>query len=444
MFLSEQLEKKWAPVLDLEGIPKINDKYRRAVTAIVLENQAIALQGEHKMLTETALNATGGGLTGAATATGPMAGYDPILISLVRRSLPNLIAYDICGVQPMTGPTGLIFAMRSNYANATARLDEAFYQEANSSFSGTGVAQTALTLTATGNTAAVFATPVAPGIGFSTSVAEGLGDGTNPAFSEMGFSIEKVTVTAKTRALKAEYTLELAQDLKAVHGLDAETELSNILSAEVLSEINREVIRTVYAVAKLGCAVGTTTAAAFDLDTDSNGRWMVEKIKGLAFQIEREANTIAKQTRRGKGNVIICSSDVASAFALAGILDYAGALKDNVNLNVDDTANTYAGTLLGRYKVYIDPYFPAAQSSEFVVVGYKGTNAFDAGIFYCPYVPLQMVRAVDTATFQPKIGFKTRYGIVANPFAEGTVQGSGALTVRANMYYRAFKVLNIA
>jgi len=444
MFLSEQLEKKWAPVLDLEGIPKINDKYRRAVTAIVLENQAIALQGEHKMLTETALNATGGGLTGAATATGPMAGYDPILISLVRRSLPNLIAYDICGVQPMTGPTGLIFAMRSNYANATARLDEAFYQEANSSFSGTGVAQTALTLTATGNTAAVFATPVAPGIGFSTSVAEGLGDGTNPAFSEMGFSIEKVTVTAKTRALKAEYTLELAQDLKAVHGLDAETELSNILSAEVLSEINREVIRTVYQVAKLGCAVGTTTSAAFDLDTDSNGRWMVEKIKGLAFQIEREANTIAKQTRRGKGNVIICSSDVASAFALAGILDYAGALKDNVNLNVDDTANTYAGTLLGRYKVYIDPYFPAAQSSEFVVVGYKGTNAFDAGIFYCPYVPLQMVRAVDTATFQPKIGFKTRYGIVANPFAEGTVQGSGALTVRANMYYRAFKVLNIA
>lgn len=444
MFLSEQLEKKWAPVLDLEGIPKITDKYRRAVTAIVLENQAIALQGEHKMLTETALNATGGGLTGAATATGPMAGYDPILISLVRRSLPNLIAYDICGVQPMTGPTGLIFAMRSNYANSTARTTEAFYNEANSSFSGTGVAQSAISLTASGNTAAVFATVVNPGIGIGTSVAEGLGDGTNPAFSEMGFSIEKVTVTAKTRALKAEYTLELAQDLKAVHGLDAETELSNILSAEVLSEINREVIRTVYSVAKLGCAVGTTTAAAFDLDTDSNGRWMVEKIKGLAFQIEREANVIAKQTRRGKGNVIICSSDVASAFALAGILDYAGALKDNVSLNVDDTANTYAGTLLGRYKVYIDPYFPAAQTQEFVVVGYKGTNAFDAGIFYCPYVPLQMVRAIDTATFQPKIGFKTRYGIVANPFAEGTVQGEGALTVRANMYYRAFKVLNIA
>lgn len=443
MFLSEQLEQKWAPVLDLPGIPKIADKYRRAVTAIVLENQAQALASEHKMLTETPLNATGGGLTGGAAAAGPMAGYDPILISLVRRSLPNLIAYDICGVQPMTGPTGLIFAMRSNYANVTHRLGEAFYGEANSGFSGAG-AQTALSLTATGNTTVIFTDPVNNGIGRDTSVAEGLGDGTNPPFSEMGFSIEKVTVTAKTRALKAEYSLELAQDLKAVHGLDAETELSNILSAEVLSEINREVIRTVYAVAKLGCAVGTTTASAFDLDTDSNGRWMVEKIKGLAFQIEREANTIAKQTRRGKGNVVICSSDVASAFALAGILDYAGALKDNVSLNVDDTANTYAGTLLGRYKVYIDPYFPAAQTQEFCVVGYKGTNAFDAGIFYCPYVPLQMVRAIDTATFQPKIGFKTRYGIVANPFAEGTAQGLGALNLRSNMYYRAFKVLNIA
>jgi hypothetical protein len=444
MFQSEKLETKWASVLDHEALPKITDKHRRAVTAIVLENQAIALKGDAQMLSETAVNATGGGLTGAATATGPMAGYDPILISLVRRSLPNLIAYDICGVQPMTGPTGLIFAMRSNYANATARLDEAFYQEANSSFTGTGVAQTALSLTASGNTAAVFATPVAPGVGISTAVAEGLGDGTNPAFSEMGFSIEKVTVTAKTRALKAEYTLELAQDLKAVHGLDAETELSNILSAEVLSEINREVIRTIYSVAKVGCQVGTTTAGTFDLDTDSNGRWMVEKIKGLVFQIEREANTIAKQTRRGKGNVVVCSSDVASAFALAGVLDYAGALKDNINLNVDDTGNTFAGTLLGRYKVYIDPYFPAAQTQEFAVVGYKGSNAFDAGIFYCPYVPLQMVRAIDTATFQPKIGFKTRYGIVANPFAEGAVQGSGALTVRANMYYRALKIANIA
>jgi hypothetical protein len=306
------------------------------------------------------------------------------------------------------------------------------------------VAQTALTLTASGNTAAVFATPVNPGVGIATSVAEGLGDGTNPAFSEMGFSIEKVTVTAKSRALKAEYTLELAQDLKAVHGLDAETELSNILSAEVLSEINREVIRTIYSVAKVGCQVGTTTAGTYDLDTDSNGRWMVEKIKGLVFQIEREANTIAKQTRRGKGNVVVCSSDVASALALAGVLDYAGALKDNIALNVDDTGNTYAGTLLGRYKVYIDPYFPAAQTQEFAVVGYKGSNAFDAGLFYCPYVPLQMVRAIDTATFQPKIGFKTRYGLVANPFAEGSVQGLGALNVRANMYYRSLKIANLA
>lgn len=443
MFMSESLEKKWAPVLDIEGLPKIADKHRRAVTAIVLENQAIALKGEAQMLNETALNATGGGLTGASAAAGPMAGYDPILISLVRRSLPNLIAYDICGVQPMTGPTGLIFAMRSNYATATTRGHEAFYNEANTGFTGDGTAQTALTLTASGNSAATFSSPDG-GKAIATSIAEGLGDGTNPAFSEMGFSIEKVTVTAKTRALKAEYTLELAQDLKAVHGLDAETELSNILSAEVLSEINREVVRTIYSVAKIGCQVGTTVAGTFDLDTDSNGRWMVEKIKGLVFQIEREANVISKQTRRGKGNVVICSSDVASAFALAGVLDYAGALKDNIALNVDDTGNTFAGTLLGRYKVYIDPYFPVSQSQEFAVVGYKGSNAFDAGIFYCPYVPLQMVRAIDTNTFQPKIGFKTRYGLVANPFAEGSAQGLGALNVRANMYYRSLKIANIA
>jgi hypothetical protein len=444
MYLSEGLEKKWASVLDAPGLAPITDKYRRAVTALVLENQSIALQGEAKMLSESApVNSTGGGLTGGSAAAGPMAGYDPILISLVRRSLPNLIAYDICGVQPMTGPTGLIFAMRSNYANATDRLDEAFYGEANSAWSGTG-AQTALSVTASGNTAAVFTTPVNGGTALATSVAEALGSSGSQPFSEMGFSIEKVTVTAKTRALKAEYSLELAQDLKAVHGLDAETELSNILSAEVLSEINREVIRTIYSVAKVGCQVGTTTAGTFDLDTDSNGRWMVEKIKGLGFQLEREANTIAKQTRRGKGNVIICSSDVASAFALAGVLDYAGALKDNVNLNVDDTGNTFAGTLLGRFKVYIDPYFPVSQSQEFAVVGYKGTNAYDAGLFYCPYVPLQMVRAIDTATFQPKIGFKTRYGLVANPFAEGSVQGLGALNVRANMYYRAMKVANLS
>lgn len=445
MYLSEGLEKKWGAVLDAPGLPAITDKYKRAVTALVLENQSVALQSEAKMLNEAApVNSTGGGLTGAATAAGPMAGYDPILISLVRRSLPNLIAYDICGVQPMTGPTGLIFAMRSNYANATERLGEAFYGEANSAWTGSG-SQTAISVTASGNTTDVFGSVgLSSGVGVTTAIAEGLGSSGAAPFTEMGFSIEKVTVTAKTRALKAEYSLELAQDLKAVHGLDAETELSNILSAEVLSEINREVIRTIYSVAKVGCQVGTTAAGTFDLDTDSNGRWMVEKIKGLGFQIEREANTIAKQTRRGKGNVIICSSDVASAFALAGVLDYQGALKDNISLNVDDTGNTYAGTLLGRYKVYIDPYFPVAQSQEFAVVGYKGSNAYDAGIFYCPYVPLQMVRAIDTATFQPKIGFKTRYGLVANPFAEGATQGSGAMTVRANMYYRAFKIANLS
>ncbi len=375
MFLSEDLEKKWATVLDHENLPAIKDKHRRAVTAIMLENQVKAVREEQKMLMEAApLNATGGGLTGSATATGPMAGYDPILISLVRRSLPNLIAYDVCGVQPMTGPTGLIFAMRSNYANATNRLGEAFYDEANTGFTGDGTAQTAISLaadTSLGNQN-VFASTVTTGAGISTATAEGLGSSGGQAFSEMGFSIEKVTVTAKTRALKAEYSLELAQDLKAVHGLDAETELSNILSAEVLSEINREVIRTIYTVSKVGCQVGTTTKGTFDLDVDSNGRWMVEKIKGLGYQIEREANAIAKQTRRGKGNIVICSSDVASAFALAGVLDYAGALKDNVNLNVDDTGNTFAGTLLGRYKVYIDPYFPAVQTSEFAVVGYKG------------------------------------------------------------------------
>jgi hypothetical protein len=271
----------------------------------------------------------------------------------------------------------------------------------------------------------------------ATAVAEGL----TP--NEMGFSIEKVTVTAKTRALKAEYSMELAQDLKAVHGLDAETELSNILSSEILAEINREVLRTIYTVAKVGCKVGTTTVGTFDLDTDSNGRWMVEKVKGLAFQIEREANQIAKLTRRGKGNVMICSSDVASALAMAGILDYNSALGGQVSLTVDDTGNTFAGTLFGRIKVYIDPYFPTGSTSEFAVIGFKGSNAYDAGLFYCPYVPLQMVRAVDTNTFQPKIGFKTRYGLVANPFAEGTTQGNGALTVTSNNYYRAFKIANL-
>jgi len=441
MYLSEDLQKKWAPVLEHSDLPKINDPYRRAVTALVLENQQTAMLKEAG-INETAANASGtGGFGSSALATGAVAGFDPILISLVRRSLPNLIAYDICGVQPMTGPTGMIFAMRSIYGSNTqpSGSNEAFYNEANTNFSAAGASLNQQTLALKASTSdrlyGVFDANTSTGL----TTASGEGD----AFQEMGFSIEKVTVTAKTRQLKAEYTMELAQDLKAVHGLDAETELSNILSTEILAEINREILRTIYTVAKVGCKVGTTTVGTFDLDTDSNGRWMVEKVKGLAFQIEREANAIAKLTRRGKGNVLICSSDVASALAMAGILDYSSGMAAAVNLNVDDTGNTFAGTLFGRIKVYVDPYFAVSSSSEFAVLGYKGTNAYDAGLFYCPYVPLQMVRAVDTTTFAPKIGFKTRYGIVANPFAEGTSQAQGALNPAASMYYRAFKISNI-
>jgi hypothetical protein len=450
MYLSENLQKKWEGVLDHPDLPKIADPYRKAVTAVILENQAVEMQKSGQILYEAApTNSLGGtGFAGGSAAGGPVAGFDPILISLVRRSLPNLIAYDVCGVQPMTGPTGLIFAMRSSYSsqNVTAGATEAFYNEANTVFSGAGTSQSDIALAAntelgSGNT--FTSASVTPGTAMATSVAEALGDGAGADFNEMAFSIEKVTVTAKTRALKAEYSMELAQDLKAVHGLDAETELANILSSEILAEINREVIRTIYQTAKIGAQVGTTTRGTFNLDTDSNGRWMVEKVKGLAFQIEREANTIAKTTRRGKGNIMICSSDVASALAMAGILDYQSALNSQVNLTVDDTGNTFAGTLFGRIKVYIDPYFPAGATSEFAVIGYKGSNAYDAGLFYCPYVPLQMVRAVDTGTFQPKIGFKTRYGLVANPFAQGTAQGLGALTAMSNLYYRSFKIANL-
>jgi len=448
MYLSESLQQKWDGVLNHPDLPQITDPYRKAVTAVILENQAVEMQKSGQMLHEAApTNSAGaGGFSGGSAANGPVAGFDPILISLVRRSLPNLIAYDVCGVQPMTGPTGLIFAMRSTYTsqNVTAGATEAFFNEANTGFSGDRSAQTDIALAAntelgSGNTFNNGTT----GQGVATNVAEALGDGSGANFNEMAFSIEKVTVTAKTRALKAEYSIELAQDLKAVHGLDAETELANILSSEILAEINREVIRTIYTTAKVGAQVGTTQRGTFNLDTDSNGRWMVEKIKGLAFQIEREANTIAKTTRRGKGNVLICSSDVASALAMAGILDYQSALASQVSLTVDDTGNTFAGTIFGRIKVYIDPYFPAGTTSEFAVVGYKGSNAYDAGIFYCPYVPLQMVRAVDTGTFQPKIGFKTRYGLVANPFAEGTGQGLGALNTQLNNYYRAFRIANL-
>ena len=437
MYLSEPLQQKWNGVLDHPDLPKIDDPYRKAVTAVVLENQAVEMQ-KSGMITETTNQ------TGAAIQN-----FDPILISLVRRSLPNLIAYDVCGVQPMTGPTGLIFAMRSRYSTQTGT--EAFYNEANTFFSGSNAAITAAqlaqltNLSLAANTTETFVSNASAVAAMTTNQGENLGDGAaGNTFQEMAFSIEKVTVTAKTRALKAEYSMELAQDLKAVHGLDAETELANILSTEILAEINREVIRTIYGVAKLGAQVGTTTRGIFDLDTDSNGRWMVEKIKGLAFQIEREANTIAKQTRRGKGNIMLCSSDVASALAMAGILDYNSALQGQVNLTVDDTGNTFAGTLFGRIKVYIDPYFPAGSTNEFAVVGYKGSNAYDAGLFYCPYVPLQMVRAVDTGTFQPKIGFKTRYGLVSNPFADGTAAATqGALTAQSNVYYRGFVVKNL-
>jgi hypothetical protein len=448
MYLSEQLQKKWEGVLDHPELAPIKDPYKKAVTAVILENQAQEMQKAAGILTEAGPTnsmtntVASGGFGGSASS--PVAGFDPILISLVRRSLPNLIAYDIAGVQPMTGPTGLIFAMRSRYA--TQLGTEAFYDEANAGFSG-GATAAVPSISLQSDTAAsgnVFANTLFASLPntMTTGRSEALGDGSN-VFQEMAFSIEKVTVTARSRALKAEYSMELAQDLKAVHGLDAETELANILSSEILAEINREVIRTIYATAKVGAQVGTTKAGTFDLDTDSNGRWMVEKVKGLAFQIEREANTIAKTTRRGKGNIMICSSDVASALAMAGILDYNSALASNVSLTVDDTGNTFAGTLFGRIKVYIDPYFPTSSTSEFAVVGYKGSNAYDAGLFYCPYVPLQMVRAVDTGTFQPKIGFKTRYGLVANPFAEGTTVGSGTINVNSNVYYRAFKISNL-
>jgi hypothetical protein len=422
----ESLNEKWAPVLDHADLNSIADHHRRAVTAQLLENTERALQESGSWGTTSLLNET---TNVSADLGGVNKGYDPVLISLVRRSMPNLVAYDIAGVQPMTGPTGLIFAMRSKYAVTPANTEtwtEAFFNEADNDFSGLAATQMAGT-TGTANTAN-------SGVGISTSAMEA-----NTTFKEMGFSIEKVSVTAKSRALKAEYTTELAQDLKAIHGLDAETELSNILTSEILAEINREVIRTVYTTAVRGANTGTTTQGTFDLDVDSNGRWSVEKFKGLMFQIEREANAIAKGTRRGKGNIILCSSDVASALSMAGVLDYTPALNSN-NLNVDDTGNTFAGVLNGRYRVYIDPY----AGGDYAVVGYKGSNAFDAGLFYCPYVPLQMVRAVGEDTFQPKIGFKTRYGMVSNPFADGTAAATqGALTAATNQYYRRMLITNI-
>jgi hypothetical protein len=458
---SQYLQEKWSPVLDFEGLGEIKDNHRRAVTAQLLENQERELREAAQFLGEASpVNSAGtGGFSGGSDAGGPVAGFDPVLISLIRRSMPNLIAYDICGVQPMSGPTGLIFAMRSKYG--TQGGTESFFDEADTTFSGqnnsrnlSGGFSDGLVGFGTTNqdgtnpsvlnpvgTATTNPSPYNVGGGMSTGNSEALGDAAANAFNEMAFSIEKVTVTAKSRALKAEYSLELAQDLKAIHGLNAEAELANILSTEILAEINREVIRTIYKVAEQGATVNTATAGVFDLDVDSNGRWSVEKFKGLLFQIERDANAIAQRTRRGKGNTIICSADVASALTMAGVLDYTPAL--NANLNVDDTGNTFAGVLQGKYKVYIDPYAANVDANQYYVVGYKGSSAYDAGIFYCPYVPLQMVRAVGQDTFQPKIGFKTRYGIVANPFAEGTDQGLGRLRLNTNRYYRRVKVANL-
>ena len=475
MFQSEHLQEKWAPLLNYEGLDSIKDSHRRAVTAVLLENQERFLReqssfdnGSLSMLMESPTNSgnaagASGAFGGGSSAGGPTAGFDPVLISLIRRSMPNLVAYDLAGVQPMSGPTGLIFAMRSRYVNQSGT--EAFYNEVDSSFSGqdagldesAGFSDAAAgigTTTQSGTNPSVLnpvgtatSTAYNVGQGMVTGDAENLDGTSGDAFNQMAFSIEKVTVTAKSRALKAEYSLELAQDLKAIHGLNAEAELANILSTEILAEINREVIRTIYKVAEQGAVQNTATAGIFDLDVDSNGRWSVEKFKGLLFQIERDANAIAQRTRRGKGNIVMCSADVASALTMAGVLDYTPAL--NSNLNVDDTGNTFAGTLMGKFKVYIDPYSAnltsgnASPGNQYYVVGYKGSSPYDAGLFYCPYVPLQMVRAVGENNFQPKIGFKTRYGLVANPFAEGTSQGLGALRVNANRYYRRVAVKNL-
>ena len=426
MFQTEHLQEKWQPVLEHNDLPEIKDAYRRAVTTVILENQERALREDSAFLSETApTNATGNSVDN----------WDPILISLVRRAMPNLIAYDVAGVQPMTGPTGLIFAMRSRYSSQTGT--ESMFNEADTDFSGAGAQVGTNPAVLNDGTAGTYTN----GTGMATATAEALGDSAGNSFAEMAFSIEKQTVTAKSRALKAEYTMELAQDLKAIHGLDAETELANILSAEILAEINREVVRTIYTTAVKGAANDTATAGIFDMDVDSNGRWSVEKFKGLMFQVERDANAIAQQTRRGKGNLIICSSDVASALQMAGVLDTSPAL--NNNLNVDDAGNTFAGVLNGRYKVYIDPYSANTADKQYYTVGYKGTSPYDAGLFYCPYVPLQMVRAVGENTFQPKIGFKTRYGLTANPFAQGTTAGLGALTANTNLYYRRVQVTNI-
>ena len=458
MYLNEELVNKWEPILEHPDLPQVKDPYKRKVLATLLENQendarqASYGSGGYRMptLLGEAAPTNAMGASSSTAGDGSIDTFDPVLISLVRRSMPNLIAYDICGVQPMTGPTGLVFAMRSRYTSQTG--DEALFNEANTSFSASAAGNTASVQaidstsgakkahTGTDPTARAFANTYTVETGMSTADAEKLGDGTGNAFQEMAFSVEKVSVTAKSRALKAEYTMELAQDLKAIHGLDAETELANILAAEILAEINREVVRTINYTATAGAQDNVTTAGTFDLDTDANGRWSVERFKGLIFQIERDSNAIARATRRGKGNLLICGSDVASALNMAGVLDYTPAL--NNNLQTDDTGNTFAGVLNGRIKVYIDPYFSSSTGAQYYNIGYKGASSFDAGLFYCPYVPLQMVRAVGENTFQPKIGFKTRYGMIANPFA--TTAADGAISFnKKNIYYRLVKVSNL-
>ena len=444
MYLSEQLQEKWGAVLNHADLPEIKDSYKRSVTSVLLENQEKALREDRNMLSELAP-------ANNSAETAGIDRYDPILIGLVRRAMPNLMAYDICGVQPMTGPTGLIFAMRSVYGNTRTDggLTEALYNEADTDFSSSGFSTPLAADGTPKNGTHAGNNPVdgsyTTGKGMTTAEGEAMGDSSSNAFGQMAFAIDKTTVTARSRALKAEYTLELAQDLKAVHGLDAESELSNILSQEIMFEINREVVRTIYTVAKPG-SPATATAGTFNLDVDSNGRWSVERFKGLLFNIERDANHIGQDTRRGKGNFIVCSADVASALAMAGVLDYAPAL--STNLTVDDTGNTFAGILNGRMRVYVDPYSAnLGAASQFYVVGYKGTSPYDAGIFYCPYVPLQMVRAVDPNTFQPKIGFKTRYGMVANPYvttnANSAVADQDTFTANRNQYYRRSKVVNL-
>ena len=481
MYNAEKIMEKWAPLLDAEGVDPIKDAHRRSVTAVLLENQEkflaeqSAFENGTSMLTEAAptnsgnaVGASGAFSGGQAADAGPVAGFDPVLISLIRRSMPNLVAYELAGVQPMNGPTGLIFAMRSRFTNQSG--DEAFFNEPESAFSankaGTNIGQATQgdytqgvdddgtvgfgsTGTQRGTNPAILENNASDAVqaqysvgqGMATGDSEALGDGVNGDFNEMAFSIEKVTVTAKSRALKAEYSLELAQDLKAIHGLNAEAELANILSSEILAEINREVIRTIYKTAEAGSQVNVANNGFFNLDVDSNGRWSVEKFKGLLFNIERDANRIAQRTRRGKGNIILTSADVASALTMAGVLDYTPAL--NANLQVDDTGNTFAGTINGKYRVYIDPFSANSAQNQYYVVGYKGTSPYDAGLFYCPYVPLQMVRAVGENSFQPKIGFKTRYGLVSNPFAEGTAQGLGRITSNSNRYYQRAVVQNL-